>query len=763
MWATRSLPSESSAKASCLNFRQMEPIAAAFAPSILLRDFRSEYCKDCSVPFARASHWARRYRGGSGRKTRVLNQGLSGARGLSASGSNGRHGEAPSQAGEKGKRAPASSAFPPGADVTEFRQSIETDPVPDEFIKVAVRAADAAREVIRPLFRSQDLSVDAKDDASPVTVADREAERAMREVISAALPGHMILGEEEGGDFINAGKAEWIWVLDPIDGTKAFISGKPTFGTLIAILRRGVPMFGIIDQPITEERWMGGPGRPTTFNGSPARVKKIPTAETLEDEENLLSSVVVHSTHPDMFMGLTQVQFRRLEAKVKQVMYGSDCYAYALLASGHLDLVVEADLKVWDFAALAPVVVGAGGYISDFSGRDLDMYSDGRVVASPELSLHVAVLRTLGAVERSSLPSDDDDDDEGDDRDDGNGGSGGGDRELEQIPTREPAVVPGLVESMTGFGAAESLANGYSVFAQVRSVNSRYCEVQVRGPKLLNQLESEIIAQTKRVLNRGKVVVTISVSVPSADAKDESLAGDQMEQAEGATVTNNHTGKRIPLDVDVNAAKHARRLLDDLAAVTGVRSEPTLSDILYFSDVFMKQDMSDDAAHLLPAVRAAATDALARAKAARRLEGAILEQDMQKRCTEISRVLDGIEKRAPERVARERDRLKQQVADAVGSPANVDTERLEQEIALMADRIDITEEIVRLRAHVSLFQLTLGGIDEPIGQRLGFLLQEMHREATTISSKANDASVAHLSVLIKQEVEKIREQVQNIC
>lgn len=254
---------------------------------------------------------------------------------------------------------------------------------PSEFIALAERLAEAARPVIRKYFRTP-VAVDDKPDDSPVTIADREAEAAMRVLIAETYPQHGILGEEHGRHNVDA---EWVWVLDPIDGTKAFITGKPSFGTLIALAHRGRPVLGIIDQAILGERWLGADGHPTTLNGAPARVRGC----------DALAKAYAYTTGPEFFDSTTLPAWNRIAASVKQPRYGCDCYAYALLASGFVDLVVEAGLKPYDYSALVPVIANAGGTVTDWNGAPLTIHSDGRVCAAGDARLHAQALRVLSA------------------------------------------------------------------------------------------------------------------------------------------------------------------------------------------------------------------------------------------------------------------------------------------------------------------------------------------------------------------------------
>jgi inositol-phosphate phosphatase / L-galactose 1-phosphate phosphatase / histidinol-phosphatase len=256
-------------------------------------------------------------------------------------------------------------------------------PALDAALALAVELADAAGEAIRPYFR-QPIRVDDKPDLSPVTVADRAAEAAMRRLIATRFPEHGIIGEEYGRD---RDDAEFVWVLDPIDGTKSFISGVPLFGTLIALTRQGRPVLGIIDQPISRERWSGAEDRPTTMNGTAVHAR--PCAD--------LAVATVFSTSPDMFKGGDAEAYARIAAAAKLVRFGADCYAYGLIALGLIDVVIEASLKPYDFSAMAPIIAGAGGVVTDWQGAPLGLGSDGRVVAAGDRRVHERVLALLEA------------------------------------------------------------------------------------------------------------------------------------------------------------------------------------------------------------------------------------------------------------------------------------------------------------------------------------------------------------------------------
>jgi inositol-phosphate phosphatase/L-galactose 1-phosphate phosphatase/histidinol-phosphatase len=251
----------------------------------------------------------------------------------------------------------------------------------DAYLALASELADAAGAAIRPYFRTA-LTVDDKADLSPVTVADRAAEAAMRKLIGERFPEHGIIGEEYGREHDDA---EFVWVLDPIDGTKSFISGVPLFGTLIALARHGSPIVGIIDQPISRERWAGAVGRETTHNGVPIRCRACPT----------IAAATIFATTPDMFNGADADAFARAAGVAKLVRFGADCYASGLVALGFADLVIEASLKPYDFGPMGPVVEGAGGIVTDWSGAPLGLHSDGRVVIAGDRRAHAEALALL--------------------------------------------------------------------------------------------------------------------------------------------------------------------------------------------------------------------------------------------------------------------------------------------------------------------------------------------------------------------------------
>jgi histidinol phosphatase-like enzyme (inositol monophosphatase family) len=249
-----------------------------------------------------------------------------------------------------------------------------------EFSRLANTLADESGKIIRSHFR-QPFEVISKGDASPVTIADRGAEARIREIIERERPQDGILGEEFG---IKESGSGLTWVIDPIDGTKSFVIGRPTFGTLIALCEGDAPVLGIIDQPITGERWVGVRGQPTLFKNAPVKTRPC----------KKLKDACAASTTPAMFSKTGPV-FERIEPAVKMLAWGGDCYMYGLLASGHMDLCFEASLSPYDFAALVPVVEGAGGMMCDWNGKPLTLTSDGRVIALGDQTLKQDVLKIL--------------------------------------------------------------------------------------------------------------------------------------------------------------------------------------------------------------------------------------------------------------------------------------------------------------------------------------------------------------------------------
>lgn len=250
-------------------------------------------------------------------------------------------------------------------------------------LTLANRLTDAAADAIRPFFRAR-YDMEFKSDASPVTEADRAAEAAIRAILEKERPADGIIGEEYGA--VREG-ASRVWVLDPIDGTRSFIAGRPIFGSLIALTQDGWPVLGIIDQPIGKERWAGVAGQGTTYNGRAVKTRSC----------RQLADAILASTGPQYFPGCTGEHFSLLARDCRDTVWGGDCYNYALIASGHVDIVVEAGLKLHDIAALVPVVEGAGGRMCDWSGDPLTHDSDGSVIAIGDPARLDDVLEALNA------------------------------------------------------------------------------------------------------------------------------------------------------------------------------------------------------------------------------------------------------------------------------------------------------------------------------------------------------------------------------
>ena len=248
-------------------------------------------------------------------------------------------------------------------------------------VSLTDRLADAARPIARKHFRTT-YDVAEKADSSPVTPADTEIEATIRAILASEVPDHGILGEELGGQGVDR---EFVWVIDPIDGTKAFVTGKPLFGTLIALLHHGSPVIGMIDQPITCERWLGADGHGTTFNGRPATV----------GETRSLAHACCYTANPEMFDPDLRGGFAHLRQAVHWMLYNADCYAYGLLACGYVDLVLERGLKPHDYCALVPIVRNAGGYIGTWRGTPLGLESDGTVIAASSPELAASAIQTL--------------------------------------------------------------------------------------------------------------------------------------------------------------------------------------------------------------------------------------------------------------------------------------------------------------------------------------------------------------------------------
>jgi inositol-phosphate phosphatase/L-galactose 1-phosphate phosphatase/histidinol-phosphatase len=248
-------------------------------------------------------------------------------------------------------------------------------------LEFANRSADEAGAIARDYFRKT-LNVEHKADDSPVTVADRAIEERLRMRINDAYPDHGIFGEEHGVENLDR---SYVWVIDPIDGTKSFVTGHPLFGGLTALLQDGMPRLGQIDMPMLGERWCGISGSDTTMNGTP-----VQTSDCRD-----LATAYAYTTDPLLFSGDKQPVFNALKGSVRLLRFGGDCYIYALLASGYCDLVLETGLEPYDYLPVVQVIQGAGGVITDWHGQPLSITSTGDVLAAATPELHAQMLAKL--------------------------------------------------------------------------------------------------------------------------------------------------------------------------------------------------------------------------------------------------------------------------------------------------------------------------------------------------------------------------------
>ncbi|MBL0320016.1 MAG: inositol monophosphatase family protein [Alphaproteobacteria bacterium] len=228
--------------------------------------------------------------------------------------------------------------------------------------------ADASGDIIRRYFRHTPQT-ESKSDLTPVTIADKETETILRTLIQQHYPQHGIAGEEFPP---HQGDAEWLWVLDPIDGTKSFIAGRPWFATLIGLTHRGDPVLGVIDQPITHERWIGDPQRSCTLNNQPTRTSGC----------TQLAEAIIATTGPTYFNEEDWQRYQHIMRLCRFPIWGGDCYNYAMLATGTVDLVIESGLKPHDMMALAAVVNASGGFCCDWQGTPITYSSSDRIIAA---------------------------------------------------------------------------------------------------------------------------------------------------------------------------------------------------------------------------------------------------------------------------------------------------------------------------------------------------------------------------------------------
>lgn len=250
-----------------------------------------------------------------------------------------------------------------------------------ELVDFTGTMANVAAACTTSYFRHP-IDIITKLDKSPVTIADQETERLLREMISEKYPSHGILGEEHGSEGLDR---DDLWVIDPIDGTKSFIAGLPVYGTLIAYLHQQKVRIGAISMPAMHEFWIGVQGQGCFFNGEKCSVSSVKN----------LGDAILMTTSPDYFTALDKGRFIEISDKTRLQRYGGDCYIYGMLASGWADIVVEQGLQAYDYMALVPVVQEAGGVITDWSGNDLSLKSNGDVLAAATPELHQQALEIL--------------------------------------------------------------------------------------------------------------------------------------------------------------------------------------------------------------------------------------------------------------------------------------------------------------------------------------------------------------------------------
>jgi len=288
---------------------------------------------------------------------------------------------------------------------------------------------------------------------------------------------------------------------------------------------------------------------------------------------------------------------------------------------------------------------------------------------------------------------------------------------------------------MTGFGRAEVSRDGINISTEVRSVNSRYLDITLRLPRSISQREKELKDIIRTFLNRGNLNVTIKIVYESNGA--------------------------VPLKVNKAAAKSYYKLLNEIRKSVKLREQVKLEHLLTFSEVLEPVDEEQTDEHEWILVQEAVRQALENLNAMRAQEGNELAKDLEKRIHRMEKTLDEVEKLSKERIPEERKNLHERIVQLIEDKFVIDQNRLELEIALMVDKLDITEECVRFRSHNKFFLEALKK-NEAAGRKLNFLIQEMNREANTIGSKSSDSAIAHMIIGMKEELEKIREQLQNI-
>ena len=291
-----------------------------------------------------------------------------------------------------------------------------------------------------------------------------------------------------------------------------------------------------------------------------------------------------------------------------------------------------------------------------------------------------------------------------------------------------------MIASMTGYGRGQADVRGYEAVVELKSVNSRYCEISLRSPKSLNAHEADIQRILKTTFSRGRISAFVQVSDPTPD--------------------------ELPMRVNARAVKAYRGLLEEVVSTAGIDEPVRLDHLLKYQDIFEVDEVEEDLDAIWEATQAALKAACDGMQAMRLQEGEALHKELSERLEGIESRLREAERLAPERVQGSGERLRERLAEII-EEGRIDPERIEFEMAMLADKLDVREECVRLDSHLALFREALAS-GEPVGRKMNFLSQEMNREINTIGSKSNDAEMAHLVVGMKEELEKIKEQVENV-
>ena len=252
----------------------------------------------------------------------------------------------------------------------------------NELLHFANSFADKSKKILKRKYL-KNFNVKKKIDGSFVTDVDQEIESLFKKLLSKKFPNHGIIGEEYGSKNL---ESKYIWVIDPLDGTHSFISGKPLFGTLISCLKNNNPIIGVIDIPILNYRWYGGKDVGVYFNKK--RCSKIKS-------QKMIKNSIISSTSPFMFNKNDQKKVVNIYNETRFPIFGTDCYAYGLLLLGKIDLIVEADLKPWDYMAQIPLIKELGGNITDWEGKDLNINSKGKIIASMSMNHHKKLIKFL--------------------------------------------------------------------------------------------------------------------------------------------------------------------------------------------------------------------------------------------------------------------------------------------------------------------------------------------------------------------------------